>query len=59
MTVQIYVKEVKKDTVEVNMTDQTFSVKFSTMYVINLSYRLYYNIINPVWVRTKTNLTTI
>ncbi|XP_076074330.1 ubiquitin carboxyl-terminal hydrolase 19-like [Mytilus galloprovincialis] len=31
MTVQIYVKEVKKDTVEVNMTDQTFSVKFSTM----------------------------
>lgn len=48
MTVQIYVKEVKKDTVEVNMTDQTFSVKFSTMYVINLSCRLYYNIINPV-----------
>lgn len=53
MTVQIYVKEVKKDTVEVKMTDQTFSVKFSTMYVINLSYRLYNNIINPVWVGTK------
>jgi len=33
MTVYIYVKEVKKDTVDINMNTDSFSIRFTTMYV--------------------------